>query len=77
MIRTQIQLDERDFARLKQEAARRSVSVSAFVRESVKTALDASDQNAGVSSVRELSGKYHSGKGDLSRNHDAYLNEGW
>jgi predicted DNA-binding ribbon-helix-helix protein len=77
MIRTQIQLDEQDFARLKQEAARRSCSVSAFVRESVKTALKASDENASLSSVREISGKYHSGKRDLSRNHDAYLEDGW
>jgi len=77
MVRTQIQLDEQDFVRLKQEAERQSCSVSAFVRESVKTALKASEQNASASSVREVSGKYHSGKRDLSRNHDAYLEEGW
>jgi predicted DNA-binding ribbon-helix-helix protein len=77
MIRTQIQLEEADFARLKKEAARRSCSVSAFVRDSVKAALHESDHAAGLSAVREIAGKYHSGKGDLSRNHDTYLENGW
>lgn len=77
MIRTQIQLEAEDFARLQKEAARRSCSVSAFVRESVKAALNDSNHAAGLSAVREIAGKYHSGKGELSRNHDTYLENGW
>ena len=77
MIRTQIQLEEEDFVPLQREAARRSCSVSAFVRESVKAALKESDRGAGVSAVKEIAGKYHSGRGDLARNHDTYLKNGW
>ncbi len=77
MIRTQIQLEEKDFARLKRAASRRSCSVSAFVRESVKTALDSSEREEIIDAVEELAGKYHSGSGDLARNHDAYLDDGW
>lgn len=77
MIRTQIQLDEADFKRIKREATRRSCSVSAFVRECVTNALAKSEREADGSAVMELSGRYRSGKGDLARNHDAYLDDGW
>lgn len=77
MIRTQIQLDEEDFERLKREARRRSCSVSAFVRDSVKASLVQSERGARADSVMELSGKYNSGAGDLAENHDAYLEDGW
>jgi hypothetical protein len=77
MIRTQIQLEEADFERLKREAARRSCSVSAFVRDSVKAALFESERSAAAHSVMELAGKYNSGRGDLAENHDAYLGDGW
>ena len=77
MIRTQIQLEEEDFARLQKEAARRSCSVSAFVRESVKAALNESDRGSGVTAIKEIAGKYRSGKSDLARNHDTYLKNGW
>lgn len=76
MIRTQIQLEEQDFQRLKRQAARRSCSVSAFVRDSVKAALVESERES-ESLVMELAGKYRSGLPDLSKNHDAYLEDGW
>jgi hypothetical protein len=34
-------------------------------------------KETGADRVMELSGKYRSGKGDLARNHDAYLEDGW
>ncbi len=77
MIRTQIQLEEADFKRLKRAAARRSCSVSAFVRQSVLTSLAENERDDGVGAVMDVAGKYRSGKGDLARNHDAYLNDGW
>lgn len=77
MIRTQIQLDEADFERLKRAAGRHGCSVSAFVRESVKQKLAESETNAGQGSLMELAGKYRSGRSDLAENHDAYLNDGW
>jgi hypothetical protein len=76
MIRTQIQLAEADFERLKREAARRSCSVSAFVRDSVKAALIESERETG-SSVMDLAGKYRSGGADLAQEHDKYLQDGW
>jgi hypothetical protein len=77
MIRTQIQLEEADFERLKREARRRSCSVSAFVRDSVKAALIESEREASGGSVMDLGGKYNSGLGDLAENHDRYLDDGW
>jgi predicted DNA-binding ribbon-helix-helix protein len=77
MIRTQIQLEETDFERLKAEAARRGCSVAALVRESVITALEVSERKAANSAVMELAGKYRSGLKDLSQNHDTYLEDGW
>jgi len=77
MVRTQIQLKEEDFKRLKREAGRRSCSVSAFVRDCVTKVLARSERETGRPAVMELSGKYHSGSCDLARNHDDYLDEGW
>jgi len=77
MIRTQIQLDEADFKRLKREAARRSCSVSAFVRDSVKAALLESERNASQEGVMEIAGKYRPGTKDLAREHDRFLDDGW
>lgn len=76
MTRTQIQLEEEDFQRLKRQAVRRSCSVSAFVRDSVKAVLIESERES-ASSVMELAGKYQSGLPDLSKNHDTYLEDGW
>lgn len=77
MIRTQIQLEELDYERLKKASARLSCSVSAFVRESVKQKLDESEAEVIENSVMELAGKYGSGHADLAENHDAYLNDEW
>lgn len=62
---------------LKEEARRRSCSVSAVVRDSIRSALDKRELETAADGVMELSGKYRSGKGDLARNHDAYLADGW
>lgn len=77
VIRTQIQLEEEDFARVRDEAARRDQSIAAFVRESVKQALDAREAAGCRDRARELAGKYRSGSSDLARNHDAHLDHGW
>jgi len=62
---------------LKEEARRRSCSVAAVVRDSIKAALAERKQEDRANRVMELSGKYRSGKGDLARNHDTYLEDGW
>lgn len=77
MIRTQIQLEAEDMERLKRAAQRRACSISAFVRESVRATLNRAEQEHQVDTLMALAGKYSSGRGDLSRNHDTYLDEGW
>jgi len=77
MIRTQIQLEPAELERIKREAAREACSVSHFIRESVLERLSRAERSAKAAEVRELSGKYRSGKGDLSTHHDDYLDEGW
>jgi hypothetical protein len=77
MLRTQIQLEKEDFDRLRSAAERKACSVSAFVRDSVRAALDASERASIRDRVQEVAGKYRSGKRDLARNHDAYLENGW
>ena len=62
---------------LKAEARRRSCSVSSVVRDSIKTALAEQKRAESAKRVMELAGKYRSGNGDLARNHDAYLDDGW
>ncbi len=77
MIRTQIQLDEDDMERVRRAAARRGCSVASFVRESVKSSLDQTEKDDRIHLAKEVAGRYRSGLGDLSRNHDAYLDHGW
>jgi len=77
MIRTQIQLEASELEKIKQESAREACSVSHYIRESVLARLSRTALERRVDAVRELGGKYHSGKGDLSTRHDDYLDEGW
>jgi hypothetical protein len=77
MIRTQIQLEEADYEQAKQAAARLSCSVSAFVRECVKSGLREAERRLGQENIEGLAGKYRSGRGDLARRHDDYLEDGW
>jgi hypothetical protein len=77
MIRTQIQFGEEELIRLKKEALRRGCSVSAVVRESVRVALADAEYPGRARSVMEVAGKYDSGRGNLAREHDRYLDDGW
>lgn len=77
MIRTQIQLSEVDFDRVRREAANRKCSIAAFVRQSVKLALADAEADALRAKARGSVGRYRSGVADLSRNHDAHLESGW
>lgn len=78
MLRTQIQLTEKQAARLKAIAARRGVSVAMLIRQGVDIVIS----QGGASSVDELYrraalpvGRFHSGRNDISIQHDAYLAE--
>lgn len=77
MIRTQIQLDGKDYERLRRRAVARGWSISRMVRESVKRTLEEEEREEGRQAESALAGKYGSGCGDLARNHDTYLADGW
>jgi len=80
MIRTQIQLTERQASRLKTLAAARGVSVAELIRQSV----DAFSSSAGQTDPEQrwrravdVIGRFHSNKADVSSRHDHYLAEAY
>lgn len=77
MIRTQIQLEPETWEALRKAADEQGKSVSEVVRESVKSMLNQSRQRALGERLLEVCGKYRSGLGDLARNHDRYLEDGF
>jgi predicted CopG family antitoxin len=77
MIRAQIQLEEETYTRVKEMASVMHCSFSEVVRRSLSGTLS---QNQTVNSWKKSSsiiGKYRSGLGDLSQNHDRYLTDEW
>lgn len=78
MVKTQVQLAEKDLAELRRLAAQEGISVSELVRRGVKQLLAEQQQEAPAERwrrARELAGKFHSGKRDIGRKHDEYLAE--
>ena len=76
MIRTQIQLTERQAAALKERARLEERSVADLVRASVSEYLarhPTRDREDLKRQARELIGRYHSKCPDLAQNHDDYL----
>ncbi len=80
MVRTQIQLTAEQAKRIKKIAASRGVPMAQVIREAVDGAIRS---GAGtVSEERrkravEITGKFRSGRKDVSRRHNAYLAEAW
>jgi len=80
MVRTQIQLTEIQARALKRMARRQDVSMAELIRQSVDALISAQTADA-----RDLQwersetviGKYHSGKPDVAREHDRYLDEAY
>jgi predicted transcriptional regulator len=75
MVRTQVQLDEDQYARLKELAARRSQSISQLVREGVDQFLTTANRSEVWERLMNAAGSCHDpeGKTDVSRRHDEYL----
>lgn len=78
MVRTQIQLGEKQAQALKELAAREGKSVAELIRTSVDILL----QSHGTINEEEkrrralaVVGKFHTGDSDLAREHDRYLAE--
>lgn len=78
MVRTQIQLTEDQAKKVKKIAAHRGVSMAEVIRDAIngvirpeaRTVLEDRRKRA-----LDIVGKFRSGKGDVSKRHDAYLAE--
>jgi hypothetical protein len=78
MVRTQIQLSEKQAKALKKLAARRNVSVAELIRQAVDEQLRAAggvDRDERKRRALAAAGRFHSGLTDLSTEHDHYLAE--
>lgn len=78
MVRTQVQLTEEQYKKLKKKADIEGVSMSKLVREGVdhvlKTPVGPGDEELRAQAL-EIMGKFRSGKKDVARRHDDYLAE--
>ncbi len=76
MVRTQIQLPERDLAELRRLAAEEGISVSELVRRGIRRVLE-DKRRPGREELwdraMKIAGKYRSGKSDVAQRHDDYL----
>lgn len=80
MVRTQIQLTERQTQRLKALAKERGVSMAELVRQSVDTMLESPetiDREERKRRALSIIGMFRSDVPDLSTNHDQYLAEAY
>jgi len=77
MVRTQVQLEERQYSALKAKAAAEGVSIAELIRRGVEMVLDPASPTPEerISRAVEAAGKFRSGLKDLSANHDEYLAE--
>jgi predicted DNA-binding protein len=76
MLRTQIQLEESQYQKLKALAVKRSRSISQLVRESVEQYLNMAERRDKWSRLWEAVGHCHEkeeGARDVARRHDDYL----
>jgi uncharacterized DUF497 family protein len=79
MVRTQIQLTEDQAKKARQAASKMGISMAEFIRRALDDALLASDDQRVSARKRALRaiGCVKSGTGDLSVNHDKYLEEAY
>jgi hypothetical protein len=77
MIRTQIQIEEKDLRSLKALAAQRSTSVSQLVREGVGQVLEDAESERRWQLLMEVVGAFSDRERacDVAQRHDAYLAE--
>ncbi len=80
MIRTQIQLTEEQAKAIKTLAMKRNTSVAELIRRSVDELLQkavGTDLTERRRRALAAAGRFHSGKRDISTNHDDYLAEAY
>lgn len=80
MVRTQVQLTDRQAALVKQIAAEQNVSMSEVIRQGIDCYLQRGvtiDRNGRVRRALEIAGRFRSGRTDVSERHDEYLGEAY
>ena len=77
MIRTQVQLTERQAARLRALAHRRGVSVAELIRQAVDGLTEESSKGEKHSRALAVVGRFRSSDRNVAREHDRYLAEGY
>jgi predicted transcriptional regulator len=78
MVRTQVQLTEKQVKALKRLAVMENTSMAEIIRRSVDAYLESkqivSDEEK-IARAKAAVGRFHSGVGDISIRHDDYLGE--
>ena len=78
MVRTQVQLTERQYGALKKAAGRKGVSMAELIRQGVEKVLSSSaslDEEERGKRALDIAGRFHSSRSDVSEKHDDYLSE--
>ena len=80
MVRTQIQLSEKQVIALKKLAAKRQESIASIIRQGVEIVLQSHPElNSTEKRNRAIAaaGRFHAREKDLATHHDKYLAEGY
>jgi Ribbon-helix-helix domain len=82
MVRTQIQLTEEQYKRLKAMSHQQGISIAEIVRQSVdeytkRRETDHVDPDERRRRAMAVAGRFNSGLSDISVNHDEYLAEAY
>jgi hypothetical protein len=77
MVRTQVQLTDEQYNALKELSQHNKESIAAIIRKAIDKLLltRKPDRNALYRQAKSIVGKYNSGIGDISVEHDRYLDE--
>ena len=78
MVRTQIQLTEKQAREIKRLAAEKNVSIAELIRQGVELLLKSPslmDREGQIGRAKAAAKKHRSDRIDVSRNHDSYLEE--
>jgi hypothetical protein len=80
MVRTQIQLTERQAKALKAMARAQGISAAEIIRRAIDELVQSNlmiDVDDRRTRALRVVGRFRSGRSDVSRNHDAYLSEAY
>lgn len=77
MIRTQIQLTEKQARAVKELAAQQGLSMAEMIRQAVERIIDESERRQRRRRALNVLGRYHDPATDVAVNHDQYLDEAY